>query len=116
MTTTTDQKLTHTPGPWHVAEPYSPEAIDLGDSNWLLGETIASADGYALAAIWLGHGYHLRNGEAEANARLIAAAPDLLDALEAYHEALHACIASDCTVEQCRGRAAIAKAKGEPNA
>jgi hypothetical protein len=46
--------------------------------------------------------------EAEANARLIAAAPDLLDALQAI-----VAIADRKTVEFDRARAAIAKAEGK---
>ena len=51
---------THTPGPWHVAN----------------GCQIRSAKDQ-IAKAWM-----MRNGEGLANARLIAAAPEMLEALE----------------------------------
>ena len=55
----------HTPGPWHV---------DTEDQD----ADIHS--GFGMAAKTMGHG-HAQDGEGTANARLIAAAPELLDAL-----------------------------------
>lgn len=49
----------HTPGPWHVAN----------------GVQIRS-ERHQIAKVWM-----MRNGEGNANAKLIAAAPDLLEAL-----------------------------------
>ena len=87
----------HTPGPWHV---------DTEDQD----ADIHS--GFGMVAKTMGHG-HAQDGEGTANARLIAAAPELLDALQSmvsqFPEAelradpdLHASVK--------RARAAIAKA------
>lgn len=83
----------HTPGPW---------AVD--------GHFVVRGDGTALCDVWASR--PIPNAEAEANARLIASAPDLLEALEALvwdrdvrDVATHHDIG--------RARAAIAKAKGE---
>ena len=62
----------YTPGPWHIA------TDDSLDTSWLWGDTIANSNDDAVACIWIGCGWHLQDGEAEANARLISAAPDLL--------------------------------------
>ena len=59
-------KTTHTPGPWH------PHALGLARSGEPEFEIHWSADGECVAEVV--HG--------EANARLIAAAPELLDALK----------------------------------
>ena len=83
----------HTPGPWSA----SPSPTSDGLYH------VYKADGNFLT---------LEDAEHEANARLIAAAPDLLAALEA---AVH--LPSLPAVEQVRvqnqARAAIRKAKGE---
>lgn len=50
----------HTPGPWHVSN----------------GVQIRSAK-HQICKVWM-----MRNGEGNANARLIAAAPELLQALQ----------------------------------
>ena len=78
----------HTPGPWKASG---------------VGTVSHATRGFWIARLWVG----FRTKEREANARLIAAAPDMLAALE------------DLTVaapnDPCwqRARAAIAKAKGE---
>lgn len=54
----------HTPGPWHVG----------GKDRTV----IFAEDGYAVADTKSFHGKH-RDGAAQANAHLIAAAPDLLE-------------------------------------
>lgn len=68
-------KHTHTPGPW----------TDKGGSAgavWAGEEFLASVYPTAQAG-WDGNGRFDRQDETEANARLIAAAPDLLEALKA---------------------------------
>ena len=92
----------HTPGPWKVL---SEEAI-----------RIKSQDGSLLAMLHHLRGVHGVNGripieEVHANARLIAAAPELLEALKELlglaerHGWLHVAVNN--------ARAAIAKAEGE---
>lgn len=78
----------HTPGPWRFEE--STKTIRAVPQNYWLA-TMDSWDGAV---------------DHEANARLIAAAPDLLEALEL------ALVATDGNWED-RARAAIAKARGQ---
>ena len=86
----------HTPGPWETRldEPY-----------WL---RVFGSDGHAIAKVYLDDApvedYNTRQ---EANARLIAAAPELLQALKGV-----VYIANRETVEFDAARAAIAKAEG----
>ena len=96
----------HTPGPWHIAN----------------GVQIRS-NRDQIAKIWM-----MRDGEGHENARLIAAAPDLLEALQWYEAKAvqmgRAAIDQDSklllelmkeiAVEYgSRARAAVAKATGE---
>lgn len=89
-------KTQHTPGPWFVS---------------MDGRTITSGGNGTNIAIpcVLQHGM---KGDKDANARLIASAPQLLETLEALVEAY-----SDTIIPECQfianARAAIAKAKGE---
>lgn len=109
----------HTPGPWMVSEIISNRAIFKEDSTGNLRmvkeelDLCIEGDGLILLTI------DSRPPEAQANARLIAAAPDLLAALE-----------SVCTIASCaphddadraedalnkifhKARAALAKAQG----
>jgi hypothetical protein len=96
---------THTQGPWTTY-------IKGGADGW-----IAAADGNLIACA-------VRNESMQANARLIAAAPDLLAALDAVIEDLEGNIdcgvdggatrewLEDATNRLNAARAAIAKAKG----
>jgi hypothetical protein len=63
-------KTAHTPGPWHVVPPTRAE------HRWVIGtrdeSSVASCEPI---------GPWVSNEEADANARLIAAAPDMADAL-----------------------------------
>ena len=83
----------HTPGPWMVNEPHAARSI----SRQVLAE-----DGSCIAEL---PGWH--RTPIDANARLIAAAPELLEALCAI--ALSRGTAADCATI---ARAAIAKVKG----
>ena len=91
----------HTPGPWDVEPKGSRHFVD-------------GADGLAVA--YLGWAGVRERSEIEANARLIAAAPELLEALEristAYDETLRHPIAAPLLQAIYGARAAIAKAKG----
>lgn len=88
----------HTPGPWGVDPKRSFRVLDVSDN------TICST----------GSCDHIRD-QWEANAHLIAAAPDLLSACEeafdAMHDDGHERMGMGRAIEACR--AAIAKAKGE---
>ena len=87
-------QVKHTPGPWK-AYPH-----DCCPGNW---HWVAGLPGLGKTEVHL----------AEANAHLIAAAPDLLAALETWVDVL--CInGDDCPLEyHQKARAAIAKARGE---
>lgn len=92
----------HTPGPWMVS-PRTPGIIirdytPISDE----GELIASAHGYSNS------GYFPSDEEGVANARLIAAAPELYASLK---EMLEWCIWD--TEYAARARAALAKAEGK---
>ena len=93
----------HTPGPWSVKKHFS---------EWLIG------DGNYLIATTAGSPAHLGRASAErdaANARLIAAAPDLLKALEDCVAVMDRELAGLKVIqpEFSAARAAIAKATGE---
>ena len=81
-------KPTHTPGPWEIERGYSTIIKSIGP---------CVPDEYAGSA-WL--------EVSEADARLIAAAPDLLEALKAMLSEVEGCY---CTTEK-QARAAIEKA------
>jgi hypothetical protein len=87
---------THTPGPWKIEE-----NLDQGNID------IRSDDIYRfyIAEVWGGMDAH------KANAHLIAAAPDLLEALEALVKQAEGHKAVGVYWDEAR--AAIAKAKGE---
>ena len=69
----------HTPGPWRV----SPlDGRTCGPSRLLISNGTEVSQLQAVAIVTL------RTGETDANARLIAAAPDLLDACRMAHAAL----------------------------
>jgi hypothetical protein len=100
--------LTHTPGPWFVVAQNN--AGSLGTSVWAMGGDVRVADCNSAAISLEGR---------RADARLIAAAPDLLVALEKINE--WACFATEEDVSAklmalqqigIHARAAIAKATG----
>lgn len=103
----------HTPGPWHVVDGgrhwNNPEI-----KNFRIRDGITSEHGYDVAWSEAGE-LVVEHVYEEADARLIAAAPDLLDALfdarkqlEAYEEALNG-----EGYNSPRINAALAKATGE---
>ena len=90
----------HTPGPWDVEPKGSRHFVDGAD-----GLTVAYLDRAGVR----------ERSEIEANARLIAAAPELLEALEAVLPDLEHYVATHGPGPDKRlaaARAAIAKAKG----
>lgn len=109
----------HTPGPWKT------ERVDSGPvgSRNLVYFRVKSTRGYvAGTSVYCseknGATVRIDNAECDANARLIAAAPDLLEALETLLAAPLGGLSSDEFVTRMRARAtataAIAKARGTP--
>ena len=99
----------HTPGPW---EWYGPNLLCGGERQ---SENILNSadDGksYGMHSALIEH--HWDGDVAKANARLIAAAPDLLEASKEMLQLIDAiCRVEGATVR--KARAAIAKATGEP--
>ena len=102
----------HTPGPWTL----------LARPDHARGFKVTDADGEFVSYLPASR-YHdeRRDGEAESNARLMAAAPDLLAALQTVTTALHSCCLvitddearKDALEMVADARAAIAKARGE---
>ena len=89
------EKLTHSPGPWFLEGNWSPEAeAELG--GWVSCFPPAGMPIFELTPVVGGR------EEICANARLIAAAPDLLEALSRL-------------VEVCEKQPRISKAYPEPN-
>jgi len=74
--------MTHTPGPWSIGEYRTGISDSWREGESLYERAIYSADQTKLAVCeqWIGD---KESAEAEANAALIAAAPQLLAALEA---------------------------------
>ena len=102
----------HTPGPWRISgESATTVQADYRAINSEGGVLIARALGYPNS------GYFPSDDEAAANARLIAAAPELLEALEALRDNVGTCICYDESAREFNAwemaKAAIAKAKGE---
>ena len=106
--------MTHTPGPWLLStQDYPPIVYATRGSD----ERDATAEPM-VALVDGGPGYcNLPVQTAEANARLIAAAPDLLAALVGLGEAMRDFDGADVRSmlpALLAGRAAIAKAQGRP--
>ena len=103
-------KTKHTPGPWMVHTydvnlgPYN-KALDVGTSGRAVAKVIGEFENPKVG------------DQARANARLIAAAPELLEALEAVtrrlEHVLHKNGISALPTDIKNARAAIAKARGE---
>jgi hypothetical protein len=87
----------HTPGPWRIVEDRSPSSLEIFAGKTAICECWRKAD--ILAEM--------------ANARLIAAAPDMLDALIACHEAMEYMSEYDIPITlPDQVKAAILKATG----
>ena len=90
--------IKHTPGPWRVWTPPPNGEQCIGDSKGLMVAVATTG---------------ITFNETLANARLIAAAPDLLEALQAIIESVDRNGAAILTELESAARAAIAKAQGE---
>lgn len=66
------ERTQHTPGPWFVRN---------GDKGYIIRNTRAETKDqiWGIASIWFQSGGKADDSESEANARLIAAAPELLE-------------------------------------
>ena len=91
-----------TPGPWFVKHEYNVFAEATGRLVASTGGHSSSVDGARVVA------------ENVANARLVAAAPDLLNALEQCAAVMKAEGKGDDDAEYTNALAAIKKARGEP--
>lgn len=87
--------MSHTPGPWKYS-------LNVGPTKALIVE----ADGSTIVEIRL----HTYDRRFESNARLIAAAPELLDALKALCDAVDNGKEKNIWPAMDKARAAIAKA------
>ena len=104
-------KTTHTPAEWGVAP-----LLDLPD-DYYLEEMIGDANGHILAvtvSIPRGCGYEIESTERKANARLIAAAPEMLAALIHAENELFLFKVTCNAAAHREVRLAIAKATGAP--
>lgn len=79
----------HTPGPWTVRLDYDNNITQQKPGR----HTIRSNDGWNLERIWEGVGTSYTKEQADANARLIAAAPELLQACKDAYEMLDRALA-----------------------
>lgn len=84
-----ETQAAHTPGPWAFTAHTGPRDVTLKRHHFRVGQAGAPNRGVAIAF-----------GDDEANARLIAAAPDLLTALKQ--------VRFHCVVEGATGRASVA--------
>lgn len=90
----------HTPGPWSIDK----------EERWVIHEPEGKSGTLVVPEIYLD------DDEAIANARLIAAAPDLLEALESAQMAIMGYTHQNAVTLAAlfKANAAIAKAKGQP--
>lgn len=98
----------HTPGPWAVEDPMGREV-----GLWIVQQGLETYDWACIAMVTADNdtaGRKITYTEQQANARLIAAAPDLLEALALLLEREEA--GDVCELDRATARAAIAKAGG----
>ena len=103
---------THSPAPWAIAGRYGLYKDEISDANGNSVATVRTRNTYPKAQIE--DMYDIPEGQA--NARLIAAAPELLDALHHILNIEGACFGADeswnLDWHWAKVRAAIAKAEG----
>jgi hypothetical protein len=98
----------HTPGPWVLLGSHESEGFDC---YWIKGQPSPFLRGFTkeIASVSGPQG-----GEAEANAHLIAAAPELLEALEFLANVARATPGFPSPMALQQADRAIAKARGNP--
>lgn len=110
----------HTPGPWHVSAAADPIERSIG---FVYGGFVGGDADYGTIAITQSNSYadDLRHDMACANARLIAAAPEMLAALKVARECIDYCRRAHKDAQSGTGfpvevilDAVIAKAEGRP--
>ena len=88
----------HTPGPWRVGVTSDAGEVDvIAEGGWFVAVACDSAG----------------DGDTEANANLIAAAPDMLEALEKLVSRIDETRGPTADTALAAARAAIKKARGE---
>lgn len=102
-------RMSHTPGPWRRAEHYRPEIQNVGTSA--AAPYVLSPDGRNVAAAMIGGFDDM--AEVDANACLIAAAPDLLAACQKAKKFLEPDLIEPGRTVFWELVAAIKKARGE---
>lgn len=95
----------HTPGPWAIEEVW---AVGRGQESGMADICVMDSDGEGYTMIAR---VNFVDPQEKADARLMAAAPDLLAALESFPGFLCGCGTGDAWIE--RMRAAITKARGD---
>lgn len=93
-----------TPGPWRVDDEHDTDAVSI------VGRPAWKARRFGVDGEWDVCNVEQDTADSKANARLIAAAPDLYDALEAL---LKQTSASETVAAIYGAHAALAKARGE---
>lgn len=95
----------HTPGPWYIDKPYNEPGTYIAGPNTGLIAKLYPTDSY----MWNGD----KSVSIEANARLIAASPAMLEALTQIIEDFDPEIGRVTNASINKARAAIAKAAGK---
>lgn len=109
-------KTEHTKGPWWLEDfPRDGEVPDGAHFAAILGKTSDTGLDFIIADVrGKPYGYYACAGEGEANARLIAAAPDLLEACKAVVREMKGRVhSSQCLAAVRLCDLAIAKATGQ---
>lgn len=106
--------MNHTPGPWKLVDDGTVRSKAFGKSDMMgdyLGVIVCDLKAGTGSPVWPSVARAHSQPEAEANARLIAAAPDLLEALEELYKAGPDCEGGPLGEAYRKARAAIAKAE-----
>lgn len=99
-----------TPGPWA----YRPHELDDWGTVWAANGRVVATASLAQSNCTLSHARHSGYDPVEANAHLIAAAPDMAEALEAVtRKAVNIWGAAPDDIDIINALAALAKARGE---